>query len=91
MSSWIYISISLRFAHISQISQLQRDKVLSYIQSGREEGARVIIGGNKWANSGEGFWIEPTIMADVTPNFKVVKEEVSHHPFRLGAKINTLP
>lgn len=58
------------------ISKTQRDKVLSYIDSGKEQGARVVTGGQKWPQSNGGFWIEPTILADTTPDMKVVQEEV---------------
>jgi aldehyde dehydrogenase (NAD+) len=62
------------------ISKTQRDKVLSYIDSGKEQGARVVTGGQKWPQSNGGFWIEPTILADTTPDMKVVQEEVSLSP-----------
>ncbi|WVQ81729.1 hypothetical protein IAT38_003854 [Cryptococcus sp. DSM 104549] len=58
------------------ISAPQRDKVLNYITSGKEAGARVLTGGQKWSQSGGGYWIEPTILADTTPDMKVVKEEI---------------
>lgn len=58
------------------ISAAQRDKVLSYIQSGIEEGARCVTGGQKWPQSKGGFWIEPTILADTKPGMKAVKEEI---------------
>ncbi|WVQ99789.1 hypothetical protein IAU59_006931 [Kwoniella sp. CBS 9459] len=58
------------------ISQAQRDKVLTYIESGRTAGARVITGGQKWPKSGGGFWVEPTILADVQADMKAVKEEI---------------
>jgi aldehyde dehydrogenase (NAD+) len=59
------------------ISQTQRDKVLGYIKSGREEGARVVTGGKPWSESNGGYWVEPTILADVHNGMKVVQEEVS--------------
>lgn len=59
------------------ISQTQRDKVLSYIESGKEQGARVVTGGKKWPESNGGYWVEPTILADTKPDMKVVQEEVS--------------
>jgi aldehyde dehydrogenase (NAD+) len=58
------------------ISEAQRDKVLGYVESGKSEGARLVTGGNKWKNSGEGYWVEPTILADVSDSMKVVQEEV---------------
>ncbi|KAK4688186.1 hypothetical protein P7C73_g1926, partial [Tremellales sp. Uapishka_1] len=57
------------------ISETQRDKVLSYLASGKEAGARVVTGGQKWPQSKGGFWVEPTILADVTADMKVVQEE----------------
>ncbi|RSH82124.1 aldehyde dehydrogenase (NAD(P)(+)) ald5 [Saitozyma podzolica] len=58
------------------ISEAQRDKVLGYISSGVDEGARLVAGGKKWSKSGNGYWVEPTIIADVKPHFKVVQEEI---------------
>ena len=51
--------------------------MLNYIESGRSEGATILTGGGKWTKGGEGYYVEPTIMVDVTPEMKVVKEEVS--------------
>jgi len=50
--------------------------VLAYIESGKEQGARVVTGGQKWPQSNGGYWIEPTILADTSPDMKVVQEEV---------------
>ena len=50
---------------------------MSYIESGKEQGARVVTGGRKWPESNGGYWIEPTILADTNPDMKVVQEEVS--------------
>lgn len=59
------------------ISQTQLERVVSYIDSGQDEGARLVIGGNRWAQSNGGYWVEPTILADTNPDMKVVKEEAS--------------
>jgi len=59
------------------ISEGQRDKVLGYIDSGKQEGARLVTGGKKWSNAGDGYWVEPTIFADVNDKMKIVEEEVS--------------
>ncbi|KAK1921485.1 putative aldehyde dehydrogenase [Papiliotrema laurentii] len=58
------------------ISEAQRDKVLGFIESGRAEGARVLTGGHKWAQSNGGYWVEPTVLVDVEPFMKVVREEI---------------
>lgn len=57
------------------ISAAQRDKVLGYIESGIAEGAKVATGGKKWANS-TGYYVEPTVLVDCTPDMKVVQEEI---------------
>ena len=60
------------------ISSQQRDKVLSYVESGVSEGATLATGGKKWGN--EGFFIEPTVLSNCKPSFKCVREEVSQPP-----------
>jgi len=57
------------------ISANQRDKVLDFIETARTEGARVVTGGQKWPQS-NGFYVEPTVIEDVTPDMTVVKEEI---------------
>jgi phenylacetaldehyde dehydrogenase len=56
------------------ISEQQRNRILGYIQSGREQGADVLIGGA--AVPGEGFFIQPTVLANTTHQMKVVREEI---------------
>ncbi|CAE6504780.1 unnamed protein product [Rhizoctonia solani] len=56
------------------VSQTQRDKVWSYIEKGKSEGARVVTGGQKW--EGKGYFIRPTIFADTTQKMKIVQEEI---------------
>ncbi|KAI9634243.1 aldehyde dehydrogenase domain-containing protein [Dioszegia hungarica] len=58
------------------ISEVQRDKVMTYIEGGKEQGARVVTGGKRWAKSDGGFWVEPTILADVHDEMTCVKEEI---------------
>ncbi|KAG6813494.1 hypothetical protein H0H92_010519 [Tricholoma furcatifolium] len=56
------------------VSKGQYDKVWSYIESGKEEGAKMIIGGVK--RPGKGFFVDPTIFTEIRPNMKIVKEEI---------------
>ncbi|KAG8791395.1 aldehyde dehydrogenase (NAD(P)(+)) ald5 [Ceratobasidium sp. 428] len=56
------------------VSQAQRDKVWSYIESGKSEGARVVYGAEKWTN--KGYFVRPTIFADTTSKMKIVQEEI---------------
>ncbi len=56
------------------VSERQRDIVAGYIAKGVEEGARLVTGGNVIA--GDGFFIEPTVFADVTDDMTIAKEEI---------------
>ena len=57
------------------VSREQYDKVLSYIEIGVKEGARLVSGG-KAMESGDGLFIEPTIFDDVTPDMTIAREEI---------------
>ncbi|KAH8674934.1 aldehyde dehydrogenase domain-containing protein [Ilyonectria robusta] len=57
-----------------QISQVQYDKILSYIDEGKAAGARLLHGGSK--HGSEGLFIEPTVFADTTEEMKIVQEEI---------------
>jgi betaine-aldehyde dehydrogenase len=56
------------------VSQRQLDIVLEYFEKAKTEGARLITGGNPIA--GDGFFIEPTVFADVTDDMTIACEEV---------------
>ncbi len=60
------------------ISARQRDRVLGFIDSARQDGAKVVLGGGKPAGAqfASGHWIEPTILADVTNDMEVAREEI---------------
>ncbi|PRQ76624.1 aldehyde dehydrogenase [Rhodotorula toruloides] len=55
-------------------SKLQFDRITAHIQSGKDEGAKVHVGGNRHGD--EGYFIEPTIFTDVTPNMRIAQEEI---------------
>ncbi|MET3289273.1 UNVERIFIED_CONTAM: betaine-aldehyde dehydrogenase [Brevibacillus sp. OAP136] len=59
-------------------SELHMNHVLAYIQSGIEEGARLVCGGKRITENGldRGFFLAPTIFADVHANMRIVKEEI---------------
>jgi aldehyde dehydrogenase (NAD+) len=60
-----------------QNSKMQHDKIKDYLEVGRAEGATVALGGKAHEHpSGVGYFIEPTIFTDVTPDMKIVKEEI---------------
>ena len=61
-----------------QASQEQFDRVLYYIQKGKDEGATCVYGGERWnkAPNGKGYYILPTIFSNVTDNMTIAKEEI---------------
>jgi len=59
------------------ISQAQWDRVQSYIQKGIDEGARVVAGGlGKPAGHEVGYFVKPTVFADVTNEMTIAQEEI---------------
>lgn len=59
------------------VSHAQREKVLSYIEKGKAEGARLITGGGiPNSVSGEGYYVQPTVFADVTDDMTIAREEI---------------
>ncbi|TMV04203.1 betaine-aldehyde dehydrogenase [Ruegeria sediminis] len=56
------------------VSETQLEKVLSYVKTGQDEGARLITGGNRTGR--EGWFMEPTVFADVTDGMTIAREEI---------------
>jgi aldehyde dehydrogenase (NAD+) len=54
----------------------QRDSVLGYIEKGKKEGAQLVAGGGKPAQFAKGFYVEPTIFANVDNKMTVAQEEI---------------
>lgn len=54
----------------------QRDKVASYVDLGRSEGARVLTGGQATDGGLGGYFYEPTVLVDVNNDMRVVREEI---------------
>ena len=73
-----------------QVTKAQYDRVLSYIESGKSEGATLAAGGEPYKNvgDGKGFFIAPTIFTNVTDNMKIYREEV-FGPFVVIASFKT--
>ena len=59
-----------------QISKRQQERVLSYIEKGRQEGARLVVGGGVPKQLAKGFYVEPTLFADVDPASTIAQEEI---------------
>ncbi|MCB5168466.1 aldehyde dehydrogenase family protein [Streptomyces bambusae] len=59
------------------ISAAHRDRVESYVELGRKEGARVVAGGDRpVVGDGRGFYVAPTLLADCTNDMRAVREEI---------------
>jgi acyl-CoA reductase-like NAD-dependent aldehyde dehydrogenase len=60
------------------ISAKQRDRVLSYCGFGRDQGARLVTGGEaaKIPGHANGYFVEPTVFADVKSDMRIFQEEV---------------
>ena len=56
------------------VSEEQRNRVMSYIEKGRKEGAAVVTGGN--APNGQGYFVQPTVLAGTHKDMTVVREEI---------------
>jgi phenylacetaldehyde dehydrogenase len=56
------------------VAEEQLDRVWGYVESGFEEGAKALSGGRKIG--GKGYFLEPTVLVDTTPNMRVVREEI---------------
>src|SRR5271169_893443 len=57
-----------------QVDDVQFEKVMAYIEAGKKDGASLLAGGNRVGN--RGFFIEPTVFADVKDNMKIAQEEI---------------
>jgi aldehyde dehydrogenase (NAD+) len=57
-----------------QVDKAQFDKILSYIDKGKAEGARCVTGGERLGD--KGFFIQPTIFADVKDDMAIAREEI---------------
>ena len=60
------------------VSEAHMNKVLKYIEIGKEEGAKIALGGHRIMKPGyeKGFFVEPTIFVDTTPDMRIVQEEI---------------
>ena len=67
LDSWICI-------FYSQIDGEQMSRIMSLIECGKKEGGKLLAGGNRVGE--KGFFIEPTVFADVTDDMTIAQEEV---------------
>jgi phenylacetaldehyde dehydrogenase len=80
------------------VSEEQFRRVCGYMEAGMKEGAKAVVGGKKVGN--RGYFVEPTVLVNTTPNMKVVQEEifgpvVTAMPFKsvddIAAEANNTP
>jgi len=58
------------------ITDVHRQRIAGYIQSGRDEGGTIVTGGQLTDVNGKGWFVEPTLIADCKQGMKVVQEEI---------------
>ena len=58
----------------AQASPGQLRKILDYVEIGQKEGAKILTGGNKI--EGDGVFMEPTLLGEVTNEMRVAREEI---------------
>jgi len=59
-----------------QVSRRQQERVLGYIEKGKREGARCLVGGGIPKHLAKGYYVEPTLFVDVDPNATIAQEEI---------------
>jgi aldehyde dehydrogenase (NAD+) len=58
------------------ISEKQRDRVLGLIETGEKEGARLVLGGGRPSHLPKGWYVEPTLFADVDNSMTIAQQEI---------------
>ncbi len=58
------------------VSRAQMDRVLGYIAQGNKEGARLIAGGVRAEGLDNGYFVKPTVFADVDGDMRIAREEI---------------
>ena len=56
------------------VSDEQLRRVTGYLESGQQEGAKAVTGGGRYGDTG--YFVEPTVLTNITPDMKVVREEI---------------
>ncbi|MFD7179721.1 aldehyde dehydrogenase [Streptomyces sp. NPDC059904] len=58
------------------VSERQRERVESYLELGRQEGAKAVVGGGRPEAFPRGYYVEPTVFRDVTNDMRIAREEI---------------
>lgn len=59
-----------------QVTKAQYDRIMSYVDIGKSEGAKLVLGGKPATPESKGFFIEPTVFTDVSSQMRIYQEEV---------------
>lgn len=59
-----------------QIDTEQLNKILELIESGKREGAKCVAGGERDTDLGDGYFVKPTVFADVQDTMRIAREEI---------------
>jgi len=62
--------------HGPQVNKAAQDKILSYIETAKSEGADLIHGGTQSGIPEKGYFVEPAVFANVNNDMKIVREEI---------------
>jgi betaine-aldehyde dehydrogenase len=58
------------------VAERQRDRVMGFIDGARADGATITQGGERPAGLDRGWYVQPTVVADVAPGMRIAREEV---------------
>mgnify|MGYP003382683727 CR=1 FL=1 len=58
------------------VNRRQYESVLAFIETGRQQGARLLLGGGKATQLATGYYIEPTVFVDVSNDMRIAQEEI---------------
>jgi len=58
------------------VSEEQLERVLAYVAAGTEDGARLVVGGERTQVDGRGSFVTATVFADVDPQMRIAREEI---------------
>lgn len=61
------------------------EKILSYVEKGIKEGAKLVVGGNRHGD--KGYFVQPTVFSNVEDHHTIAKEEVSLHYFPVVLRV----
>ena len=58
------------------VDATQRDRVLSYVETGKREGASAVVGGASEPANGKGYYVSPTVFSGVSNEMRIAREEI---------------